>query len=89
MNSQYEILASVIQDICGEMDLAVRSYSGRSMYGQKCLGVELENSNPASFAFQLGLKLCNACDEDCENLEILYDSLGRGMIVYFPELSML
>lgn len=60
-----------------------REYSGRGMYGRKCVGVTLSD---ASDLFALGAGLADYCDE--ESLPYFpnptTDSMGRGIIAYWP-----
>lgn len=70
-------LRKVIEDLGYE----TRSYSGRGMYGKKCLGVTIDE-DLIKFVFDLGM----ACQE--EEVErpglIRTDQLGLGTIIYFP-----
>ena len=68
-----------------ENDFEVRSYSGRAMYGETCLGVDIPYG-----VGDLMATLILAVDEDdrddvAEAVETLrMDSMGLGQIVYFP-----
>lgn len=87
----------IVQKILERAGYTTRAYSGRGMYGAKCLGVPTDES--------LGGVIANIieCMEDpllaafekvgqCEELQevanavrrVQTDSLGRGIIVYFP-----
>lgn len=66
------------------------NYSGRFMYGAKCLGVVIRSGySPMSFMFELTRFLDEYADDVDGTLfeGIAYDSLGLDVIVYFPRLS--
>ncbi len=88
-----------IQTLSTSMGLAVRSYSGRGMYGKSCLGVELNesygNSVIANFTSLILDRLSHSgLSRDVLIIEMreianafgmmAWDSLGKGTIVYFP-----
>jgi len=65
----------------------VRSYSGRSMYGRKCLGVEFDGNN--GLGRILAAIIYGTNDDNREDLadavkNTCTDSMGLGIIVYFP-----
>lgn len=67
----------------------VQSYSGRNMYGKKCLAVEIEMSELGSLVAGLIHAGADASPEVAEALaheveDMRTDSMGRGMVVYFP-----
>ena len=74
-----------------------RSYSGRGMYGKSCLGFETTRSQSAIRATaEIVGNLAETCeyDGDLELSDFLEffgdvreDSMGLGMIIYFPEIS--
>jgi len=56
-----------------------RSYSGRAMYGQRCIGVALDGQSALwHMAQALGLAECGISAP-------LTDSLGLGIIAYWPD----
>lgn len=82
-------LRELIEERCEYED--VRSYSGRGMYGDECLGVVVEDA--PTFILKLGFEIGQASGEgeDEDNpppklprrMEV--DSMGRSsQIVYFP-----
>lgn len=86
------IEAAEIRD-CGE--LRARSYSGRAMYGQDCVGVTLPRDVSA---FQLGAAIARALLEgdpdegqrdvdDLADLRVCEDAMGLDSIVYFPRVE--
>jgi hypothetical protein len=73
-----------IQSLVSNLDNAeVRSYSGRNMYGRSCLGIDMESMTDA-FCFALSVQ-----DEDLALLldSPAFDNMGRGIIVYFPDVE--
>jgi hypothetical protein len=74
-------------------DFEARSYSGRGMYGDKCVGVTI---NGGMSSFRLGAAIAyalvessNSDDpssdvEELTRLRVCEDSMGHGAIVYFP-----
>lgn len=74
----------------------VRSYSGRGMYGKKCVGVEISIEQSA---FQLATQIAReAVDQkmkgdlkmfldDLADLRVYQDSMGCDIIVYFPDVD--
>lgn len=62
-----------------------RSYSGRGMYGQTCIGIELED---ISHAFTIGAAMAAEASvderEDLAWLHVEWDSMGLDAILYFP-----
>jgi hypothetical protein len=73
-------------------DFEARSYSGRGMYGDKCVGVEIDRDMSS---FRLGAAIAYALSEsdsddgptdveELTRLRVSEDSMGRGAIVYFP-----
>jgi hypothetical protein len=61
----------------------IRSYSGRGMYGEECLGIVFNDSRDA-YGFFVELAA-----EDYDTAELLArkareDSMGTSVIVYFP-----
>ncbi len=83
--------AKCIREACERLDVEVRSYSGRAMYGKECVGfVVSRGMSAAQFAFNLAIEL-SADDEDGpEAIEEFHgrtwcqDSLGLDTIVYVP-----
>lgn len=52
-----------------DLSLFPRSYSGRGMFGKRCLGVDCSFRESESFAAYFNAKL---------------DQMGKGMIAYWP-----
>lgn len=87
-------MSQEFQALFDNAGLSTRSYSGRSMYGKQCLAVELESGRMGEF---IG-NLCSAvaCHDDPSHAAELVDdacrdmrtdSMGHGIVVYFPSVS--
>ena len=76
---------SILEDLAQEVGLypeAVRTeYSGRGMYGKRCVGIVLDD---VTQMLTIGAGLQEALGE-IPNART--DSMGRGMILYFPDLQ--
>jgi hypothetical protein len=61
----------------------IRDYSGRSMYGEYCLGMEVDN---ISDAVKILLEYAEINPDMAKHLADRWttDSMGHGAIVYFP-----
>lgn len=85
-----EISKRLYQDIreaASGFDLTVRSYSGRNMNGEYCLGVSGELKDIVSFALNLGVRLKGDTLEECGKMfaKMRMDDMGRDdTIAYFP-----
>ena len=78
--TQVEDIQSLVSDID---DAELRSYSGRNMYGKECLGIDMESMTDA-FRFALSVQ-----DSDLAYIlsQPVFDNMGRGIIVYFPDVE--
>lgn len=69
------------------------SYSGRAMYGSLCVGVQGSSVSEAlAIAFKAISEGISDSDECVDAMVLLaenlnYDSMGLGMMVYFPRLK--
>lgn len=66
-------------------EFTCRSYSGRNMYGETCLAVEVDSSVGAIVA----LIVSETTDENRDDLveamqELRTDAMGMGQVAYFP-----
>lgn len=80
----------VICEILRNSDLKPFSYSGRGMYGKRCIGVSISNSSPLPFLIQLCSDINNAeyeVEEIIDRNKIKHDSLGYDLVVYFTDLD--
>ena len=68
-------------------------YSGRGMYGRTCASITFDTDTDAyQFFARLGENTASICDDDFDpSLRMqelvgcaLTDSMGRGIVVYFP-----
>lgn len=88
------------QDLCNAIESAgykPRSYSGRGMYGKRCLGVTCNNTSNVVLDILPELLIGGIDDADVpsefieEACELLRnartDSMGRGAIIYWPEIE--
>ncbi len=90
---------NAIKEIIEDMGYETRSYSGRGMWGDTCLGVSLQGeATLQDFLLELGFAITNYVydsgdkDYDIDLCEELFqclgrpktDSMGLGMIIYFP-----
>lgn len=94
-----KITAENLVSILVELGEDVRDYSGRGMYGERCVGINVSSANAVQFGFQLacdiGIRLLDELGsmdaqdvlDELSGLEIQTDSLGKGIIVYFPKLK--
>ena len=80
------LVQRVLEDI-GSFE--IRAYSGRGMYGQECLAVELDEGLGALMS-DLILATEDLSGREIEDLAqavrgVRTDSMGRGQIAYFPD----
>lgn len=59
------------------------TYSGRGMYGDKCVGWDVESVDDV---LRLGAAITTVMGDDAPDMiyAACRDSMGRGMIIYFP-----
>ena len=77
-----------LQDVIAMTDYEPRPYSGRGMYGKKCLSVVCDDV----FSFIADLIEFAECNPDYDNLaddirKVRTDSLGLRTIVYWPRIK--
>lgn len=70
-----------------------QSYSGRGMYGETCLGIALPRDKSAfTLAAEVSAEAVDQLEDahafirDLSMLKIRQDTLGHGIIVYFPSI---
>lgn len=85
------IIIDTIEEFCEENGYRFRSdYSGRCMYGRKCIGFIVESINEGFYAIaEITERLA---DEEIQNISqklgsICYDNMGMNYIIYFPKLN--
>jgi hypothetical protein len=84
------MLQEILESLIGEAgEYKVGEYSGRSMYGRKCLAVY--TTNDSIHSFELGVRvgrvaaLSNSfCDLEDAMLDTKEDSFGFNSVVYWP-----
>ena len=90
-----EITKHPLQQLCEDIDLQCRSYSGRGMYGKECLGIDVDRLGPFIASIisgtndQDGMQGLDASmiGEIAEAFErMATDQMGMGTIVYFPDI---
>lgn len=74
-----EALVRAIEDC----DLTPRSYSGRGMYGRKCVGVTIDRDSDWT-PFALGAELALLLGDEVRDLRSCMDGMGLDTILYFP-----
>ena len=81
--------ADLIQCFCDENDYDLRkNYSGRFMYGEKCIGIV--GTGSLEIGMKLIIYLFNESEEDLANTfskNCNEDNMGRQSIVYFPSIQ--
>ena len=88
----YESIEETIQAFCEEAGYEYRSdYSGRGMYGHKCIGIVCSCS-AAELMLDLGDYIVDNFDgyisiRDSLGGQIAEDNMGLDKIVYFPRLQ--
>jgi len=76
-----------IQEIFEMEGFKTRSYSGRGMYGESCLGVEIGGDKELGriiSALILGVEDCSRDAVAAAVKNLRTDSMGPGTVVYFP-----
>jgi hypothetical protein len=84
---------TLLQEALESAGYDCQSYSGRGMYGSTCLGVTLDASG--KLGVMISDLLDNLTEEQLDDLHqisngfrrMAWDSMGLGMIVYFPEVE--
>jgi hypothetical protein len=89
--------AETLIDLIDKAGYEARSYSGRGMYGRRCIGVEIErNMSAFRLAAQLISEFIAGSDdmddihsivEEFAYLKVSEDSMGRGSIIYFEDVE--
>ena len=79
-DEQVDTMKDLLMDIG---DAHLRPYSGRSMYGQECLGIDMENM---ADAFRFALMVTDSDLADAL-FNPRFDNMGMGIIVYFPNVG--
>lgn len=86
-----ETLIECLEALEGEtIDRIIPDYSGRFMYGKKCLGITTDSEWET--AISIAKWLFNNYPDEAEDIlnalkDCRYDSLGRKTVVYFPSIQ--
>lgn len=84
-----------LQTVADDLDLNAIPYSGRCMYGKTCLGISLSSGDIGEFIAGV-IEYTASLDMDLDESQAIVseltegmrsmssDSLGRGMVFYFP-----
>lgn len=71
----------------GDIEMEVRSYSGRGMYGKECVAVVIGGYTSA-WTLALAIADVNGGNADLFGLEApRQDSMGLGTVLYWPQLE--
>ena len=83
-------IIEIVEDFCKEYELSFRDdYSGRGMYGRKCVGFVLDAGCDVLLTLVelTEMLIDNGIDYVSNKLgAICQDSMGTGIIIYFPKL---
>lgn len=101
MAQKIQLTQAQLDDVCDaaqvDYEAIDKYYSGRAMYGAKCIGVTGNAGDGISFGIALAIVLTDGMNEDDREdmLQQVYalvrntrtDSMGRDMITYWPGLE--
>ena len=76
-----------LQELLEDNGVETRSYSGRCMYGRTCLGVDCDGLEDLLIAVASGVNDDNREDVVYALRGLRSDSMGMGVIVYFPNVE--
>ena len=83
MSKKREVFDAIVE-VCENLDLDYRDYSGRCMYGEKCIGFVSEHY--LNDLVDFGMEMNEVYPDFNEDTRC--DNMGRdAMIVYFPYVS--
>jgi hypothetical protein len=74
-----------IDDTCGDFDTEAYAYSGRGMFGRRCLGINFDSIAEA-FKFALSIGAVDGDLADCLDAP-RFDDMGRGIVIYWPSIE--
>lgn len=89
---------SELQEIVEDAGFETQSYSGRGMYGKKCLSFNLESGeNEFDVFLSISESIQSYVESHDDGLELeditphfmgaKSDSMGLGIVIYFPEIE--
>jgi hypothetical protein len=70
----------------GSFEFNIISYSGRCMYGDKCLAITGDNMDLIRIGFALS-RTDEFIDDDFDFPKAKEDSMGRGAVIYWPGIA--
>lgn len=77
-----------LQTVLTDLGYEPRAYSGRGMFGEKCLAVDLDGSAATLWASLYGPTAALSDGDDGIVAKAIRnsreDSMGHGIVVYFP-----
>lgn len=82
-----------LQKVLEDLGYEVSSYSGRGMYGKTCLGINVDSSDILGKLGKIMADLVRDTPEEFREgvaaglRRVKTDSMGKGMIVYFPDVE--
>ena len=87
-------LFETVNEVVSYIDERTRSYSGRSMYGDNCIGVTTDSS-PFGFTARMIEGAMKYYGKDSEEFEAIialmkktnFDSMGMSSIYYWPSVK--
>lgn len=79
--SKQEMFDAIVE-ACDNLGLNYRDYSGRGMYGERCIG--FTSDNYANDLFYLGKEI--GIEYPDFDTPIKIDNMGMDMIIYFPSI---
>lgn len=90
--------AKLISSLRDDYDLELRTdYSGRGMYGRRCVGIDCHTLGAEIQRFYTAMhELADDSDYDIaqcakafwqSDINLCWDSMGLGMIIYFPNIT--
>jgi hypothetical protein len=78
---------NAIQEVAENMGIRCFSYSGRGMYGKRCLALDIDGDTSLIGAVvEIAAELAQAGEDDAlgDLRDGVTDSLGLGTVLYFP-----
>jgi hypothetical protein len=86
-----DTLISMIMEVADCFNARVRTYSGRGMFGERCVALDVSQyENPYQIVFELGreAEARNLSEYDCAILaKPSQDSMGYGTVLYWPSIA--
>lgn len=77
----------ILRELLEEAGFDPVSYSGRGMYGKKCIGIEVNSTENAML--DLGYSAANSSVTSERIAKPHVDNMGRDFIVYWPNVEWL